>query len=90
MKNALEAAILFSPGGSLSVDDLKLAGLSESAVSPKTDKDAPQAFSLEENERNAILRALEETGGVQKDAAELLGISRRAIHYKIKKYDIHP
>jgi transcriptional regulator with GAF, ATPase, and Fis domain len=47
-------------------------------------------FSLEENERNAILRALEEAGGVQKDAAELLGISRRAIHYKIKKYGIRP
>jgi DNA-binding NtrC family response regulator len=90
MKNALEAAILFSPGGSLSVDDLKLAGLSESAVSPKAESDTSQAFSLEENERNAILRALEETGGVQKDAAELLGISRRAIHYKIKKYDIKP
>jgi DNA-binding NtrC family response regulator len=90
MKNALEAAILFSPGGSLSVDDLKLAGLSEAAVSPKAATEPSQAFSLEENERNAILRALEETGGVQKDAAELLGISRRAIHYKIKKYDIKP
>jgi DNA-binding NtrC family response regulator len=90
MKNALEAAILFSPGGSLSVEDLKLAGLSESAISPKAEAETSQAFSLEENERNAILRALEETGGVQKDAAELLGISRRAIHYKIKKYEIKP
>jgi DNA-binding NtrC family response regulator len=91
MKNALEAAILFSLGGNLTVDDLKLAGLSESAVPAQTDTDTTsQAFTLEENERNAILRALEETGGVQKDAAELLGISRRAIHYKIKKYDIKP
>jgi transcriptional regulator with GAF, ATPase, and Fis domain len=45
-------------------------------------------FSLEESERQAIIRALKETGGVQKSAAELLGISRRAIHYKIKKYGI--
>ena len=90
MKNALEAAILFSLGGNLTVDDLKLAGLSESAVPTQTETETSQAFSLEENERNAILRALEEAGGVQKDAAELLGISRRAIHYKIKKYDIRP
>ena len=26
---------------------------------------------------------------VKKAAADLLGISRRAIHYKIKKYNIH-
>jgi DNA-binding NtrC family response regulator len=88
MKNALEAAILFSLGGGLTVDDLKLAGLSETAISSKTDTEETQVFSLEENERNAIVRALKETRGVQKDAAELLGISRRAIHYKIKKYDI--
>lgn len=43
---------------------------------------------LEDNERNAILRALQQAGWVQKEAAQLLGISRRAIHYKIKKYGI--
>lgn len=93
MKNALEAAVLFSLGGSLTIDDLKLAGLSEAGavqLTSDTDTDGAEAFSLEENERMAIVRALEKAGGVQKDAAELLGISRRAIHYKIKKYDIHP
>ncbi|MGA2227474.1 MAG: helix-turn-helix domain-containing protein, partial [Syntrophobacteraceae bacterium] len=34
------------------------------------------------------LRALQQAGFVQKEAAKLLGISRRAIHYKIKKYGI--
>ena len=86
MKNALEAAVLFSRGGKLEVNDLKLAGLSEPTSFPKEKTDSSQAFSLQESERNAILRALEQTGGVQKSAAELLGISRRAIHYKIKKY----
>lgn len=45
-------------------------------------------MSLGESERNAIIRALQQAGWVQKDAAQLLGISRRAIHYKIKKYGI--
>jgi len=45
-------------------------------------------LSLEENEHQAIIRALERTAWVKKTAADLLGISRRAIHYKIKKYNI--
>ena len=49
---------------------------------------ASEGFSLDESERQAIIRALQQAGWVQKDAAELLGISRRAIHYKIKKYGI--
>ncbi len=47
------------------------------------------SLSLEDNEHQAILRALERTAWVKKAAADLLGISRRAIHYKIKKYNIH-
>jgi transcriptional regulator with GAF, ATPase, and Fis domain len=31
---------------------------------------------------------LQQANWVQKDAAQLLGISRRAINYKIKKYGI--
>ncbi len=50
---------------------------------------APESLSLEDNEHQAILRALERTAWVKKSAADLLGISRRAIHYKIKKYNIH-
>ena len=48
-----------------------------------------ESLSLEDNEHLAILRALERTAWVKKAAADLLGISRRAIHYKIKKYNIH-
>ncbi len=50
---------------------------------------AQESLSLEDNEHQAILRALERTAWVKKSAADLLGISRRAIHYKIKKYNIH-
>lgn len=48
-------------------------------------------LNLEEMERNAVLRALEMTGWVQKEAAKLLGISPRAINYKIKHFGFtHP
>jgi transcriptional regulator with GAF, ATPase, and Fis domain len=37
-----------------------------------------------------VIQALKKTNWVQKDAANILGISRRVMHYKIRKYDIHP
>jgi DNA-binding NtrC family response regulator len=86
LKNALEAGVVLCKNGLLSISDLYLAGLPEVPYSASS-KDKP--FSLEETERHAILRALKEARGIQKDAAKLLGISRRAIHYKIKKFDIN-
>ncbi|MGE4292915.1 MAG: sigma-54-dependent transcriptional regulator [Desulfovibrio sp.] len=47
-----------------------------------------EALSLEENERETILRALKHTRWNKTAAADLLGISRRAIHYKINKYGL--
>jgi transcriptional regulator with GAF, ATPase, and Fis domain len=37
-------------------------------------------------ERETIRRALESAGGVKKDAAELMGISQRALSYYLAKY----
>ncbi len=44
--------------------------------------------SLEEIERDLILKALRQHRGVQTKAAESLGISERVLRYKIKKYRI--
>lgn len=87
MKNAIEAGIVLCHGNVLKPKDLHLTGL---PFVDSTEKvlEEPNSFSLEDTERNAIIRALKQAGGVQKEAAKLLGISRRAIHYKIKKYDI--
>lgn len=86
LKNALEAGIVICDHyGELRPSDLYLTGLPESPHKASPEK---PSLSLEESERNAILRALKKGGGVQKEAARLLGISRRAMHYKIKKYHI--
>jgi two-component system response regulator AtoC len=37
-------------------------------------------------ERDLIVKALDEHGGVQTKAAQSLGISERVLRYKIKKY----
>ena len=39
-------------------------------------------------ERETIRRALETSGGIKKDAAELMGISQRALSYYLAKYRI--
>lgn len=83
LKNAIEAALVFCQGNVIEPADLQLEA-------PPADSPAARgtSLSLEDNEREAIVRALKATGGVKKDAADRLGISRRAIHYKIKKYGI--
>lgn len=43
---------------------------------------------LEEMERSVLLKALEKTGGVRTNAAELLGISFRSIRYRLAKLGI--
>ena len=86
LKNAIEAGMVFCRDNQLSPDDMHLSGLPEMTNDEPIETD--DSFSLEDNERNAIIRALKQTDGIQKEAAELLGISRRAIHYKIKKYEI--
>ena len=44
--------------------------------------------NLEWVERETIRRALDQAGGVKKDAAELMGISQRALSYYLAKYRI--
>ena len=87
LKNALEAGVVLCRDGTLYPSDLHHTGLPEIPLKLDTGG-GDSSWSLEGSERNAIMRALQQAGWVQKDAAQLLGISRRAIHYKIKKYGI--
>jgi DNA-binding NtrC family response regulator len=42
--------------------------------------------NLEWAERETIRKALAQAGGVKKDAAELMGISQRALSHYLQKY----
>lgn len=87
LKNSLEAGVVLCQSGVLSLEDLQLE-----QKPPHTDKraqdDLDDEFSLEHSEKETIIRALKKSGGVLTIAADLLNISRRSIHYKLKKYDI--
>ncbi len=43
---------------------------------------------LQNIERNTIIQALDQCGGIQVNAARLLGISERSLWHRLKKFDI--
>jgi DNA-binding NtrC family response regulator len=90
LKHALEGGVVFCPGSVLEPRDVQLeqSAALHGEAEPSAAAAPQSPLSLEENEHQAILRALERAAWVKKNAADLLGISRRAIHYKIKKYNI--
>ncbi len=82
LRNMLEAAAILSSDNVIRMEDMQFE---------EADLDVPLAgnvLSLEGSERQVILSALEKSNWVVKDAADLLGISRRTMHYKIKKFRI--
>jgi DNA-binding NtrC family response regulator len=87
LKNALEGAVTLCRSEVLRPTDFQLVGVQGTS---RLHSSTTTSLCLQEGEQNLILRALEKAGWVQKDAAKLLGISRRALHYKIKKYGINP
>jgi len=90
LENLIERAVVLCRGEVITTQDLPFhlqEGRSEKQweISGKT-KTLPD--SLEEIERDLIVKALHQHQGVQTRAAESLGISERVLRYKIKKYGI--
>lgn len=54
-----------------------------------TEEIIEESLSLEEKEKELILKALTKHGGRRKNAADELGISERTLYRKIKEYDIN-
>lgn len=83
LKHTLQGATVFCEEDTIQPQDIQLDPIPTSSQAT-----IGGSLSLEDSEKEAIIRALEHARGVKKDAADALGISRRAIHYKIKKYGI--
>ncbi len=82
LKNALQTGIILCHNNQIFPEDLQLD------INPLAGIFSDDDFSMDQSEKEAIIRALKQTKGIKKDAAELLGISRRAIQYKSKKYNL--
>jgi two-component system response regulator FlrC len=77
--NALERAAILAEGDVVRGEDLQVTMASPLAASGGT---------MEEIERSAIERALSESGGNRRRAAERLGIGERTLYDKLKRYGL--
>jgi two-component system response regulator PilR (NtrC family) len=92
LENILERALTLCSGDEIDLPDLHLrhddSGDSDAASRPGADRGAPLGTQLEEIERDAIIAALEQTRYNKTAAAKLLGLTFRALRYRIKKLGI--
>jgi two-component system response regulator AtoC len=97
LRNAIERAMILEDSSQITPASLP-ASVGRATASAAAAAAAPSAFvpppapdlglSLEENERQLILRALEKTNGNQTQAAKLLKITRDTLRYKMKKFKL--
>ena len=80
LENAVERAMVVAQEPELREGDFVL-GRGGAAPAPM-----PECKTLEDMERLHILRVLDECGGNQTRAAEMLDIDRVTLHHKLKKY----
>jgi DNA-binding NtrC family response regulator len=81
LENVVERAVILCDSDRIGADDLSIpssAKVEELGTNP----------SLEEMEKAYILRVLKEAGNNQSRASQLLGIDRKTLYLKLKKYGI--
>ncbi|SEP12699.1 sigma-54-dependent transcriptional regulator [Aquisalimonas asiatica] len=94
LENILERALTLCEGGVIEPEDLQLPDSpcgqpqDTAAAVPAPDDDFALDDYLADVEREVVIKALEKTGYNKTAAAQLLGISFRALRYKLKKLDM--
>ena len=89
LMNAVERGVVLSSSDYLDEKDLPMIikhGELESEISPIDD--IPADLPLDEVEKTTILKTLESANGNKSEAARRLGITRRTLHKKLKKYGV--
>jgi DNA-binding NtrC family response regulator len=84
LRNAIERAMLLVDRAYLEPEDFTLTR----TVSPVEFVLPPEGVKLEEVERQLLVQALERAAGNQTQAAQLLGINRDQVRYRIEKFGL--
>jgi DNA-binding NtrC family response regulator len=87
LRNSVERAMLLAEGDLLTVDDFALGTGTALRVSDQMDL-PPGGVDLEQLERSLVAQALERTSWNQTRAAQLLGLNRDQIRYRIEKFQL--
>ena len=88
LENAVECAVAMAEGPYIRLHDIPTyvtnrCFANQQRLSPNTPE-----LSLSEQEMMSIINALEKYGGHREKTAAALGISRRTLQYKLKKYGL--
>jgi two-component system NtrC family response regulator len=90
LENTIQRALVMSSDETISLGDLPDYLVKKKKEKIDLDKIVPLSLTLaealEQIEGKLIVRALKSSNNVQSKAAEMLGISRRMMHYKMEKY----
>ena len=92
LMNAIERGVVLARSEYLDVEDLAIIQkpMGEAAEILHKPDDIDRDMSLEDVEKDAVLRTLEAANGNKSEAARRLGITRKTLHKKLKKYGIMP
>jgi transcriptional regulator with PAS, ATPase and Fis domain len=101
LENIIEHAVAVAGKNILTEEDLpqhmRNAMTEEAGAFEKNGADGPENFftkglsldtELETHEKHILLSALKRANGVQKRAAEILGINYRSLRHRLEKYDL--
>ncbi len=89
LENVIERAVTLTSSLEISADEFqRILGLGHVPARPAAAPAAADAGSLQNAEKDTILRALREAGGNQTRAAIALGMGRNTLWRKMKKYGI--
>ncbi len=87
LRNVMQRAVLLCDGATITPEHLPAR-----FRMPRAESDETVSFrvgtTLQEVEREMIVRTLRSNGNNRQQAAEMLGISRRALYNKLSRYDI--
>jgi DNA-binding NtrC family response regulator len=86
LENTVERAVVLSPSTIISPDVVRVLGVASASAASLPSMTLRQ--NLDWAERETVRRALDACGGVKKDAAELMGISQRALSYYLAKHRV--
>lgn len=86
LENSIERAINLAEGEELSAADIIQD--QRHLKDPPSEFGMEQIFSLNQLERDAILRAIQASGGNRRVAADLVGIGEATLYRKLKEYGI--
>lgn len=87
LKNIIQSAVVLCRGNVITPEDILPSGIFDRSAAPPSDEGLNP---LEAHEKAMLIDALKKSNWVQKDAAKILGISRRVMHYKIRKFNLMP